>query len=297
MTELIMKMVLCLVAALLLGLVIGWLLSKIGQAKKHHLELDVLSNTLEERNSKLESLEKEFSEKETALLQFTHENRELKESLVEKSNQLLDAEKKLKNLERDLHSNLNYQEENKKLLQQVDHFKKEATSKAKELEELETVLVKAEKTIEDKSNLLSDSAKKLATFATGAVGGVALNSDDEDTKKLKSKVEELTLANREKDNSIDLYQKTISELEDELKLYMTNGEDDEFIVSKDQFTHIEEQLVKYQKEIQALKDENSRLAQLSNTTTNASSHSKSEDMDDISIVKLFRETYKKITKS
>jgi uncharacterized membrane-anchored protein YhcB (DUF1043 family) len=296
MTELIMKMVLCLVAALILGLIIGWLLSKIAQSKKHLFEVDVLSNTLDDRNNHIEMLEKQFSEKETALLQYSHENRELKESLVEKSNNLLNAESKLKSAAEAINSNQNFKNENERLLKQVTQFRDEAQSKTKELEELETVLVKAEKTIEDKSNLLSDSAKKLATFASGVVGGLAVGSGSDSEEKLKSKLEELTLINDEKDNSIALYQNTISELENELKLYITNGEDDEFIISKDQFTHIEEQLVDYQKEIKALKEDNSRLVQLS-SSENSNDNSKSEDMDDISIVKLFRETYKKITKS
>jgi len=296
MTELIMKMVLCLVVALLLGLIIGWLLAKIAQSKKHLLEVDVLSNTLVDRNNHIEMLEKQFSEKETALLQYNHETRELKESLVEKSNNLVSLENKLKNVEELTVTGENYKKENEKLLKQVNKFRDEAEAKTKELEELETVLVKAEETIEDKSNLLSDSAKKLATFASGVVGGLAVGTDNDSEDKLKNKIEELSLINDEKDNSIELYQNTISELENELKLYITNGEDDEFIISKDQFTHIEEQLVDYQKEIKALKEDNSRLVQLSNNE-NLQGNSKSGDMDDISIVKLFRETYKKITKS
>ena len=296
MAELIMKMVLCLIAALILGLIIGWLLSKIAQSKKHHLEVDVLSTTLDDRNDHIEMLEKQFSEKETTLLQYNHENRELKETLVDKSNNLIAMENKLKLVEGSMSSNQSFKEENERLQQQVIQFRNEAESKTKELEELETVLVKAEETIEDKSNLLSDSAKKLATFASGVVGGLAVGTDSDSEEKLKSKVEELTLINDEKDNSIVLYQNTISELESELKLYITNGEDDEFIISKDQFTHIEEQLVNYQNEIKALKEENSRLVQVS-SSENFSANTKSEDMDDISIVKLFRETYKKITKS
>jgi chromosome segregation ATPase len=297
MTELIMKMVLCLVVALILGLIIGWLLSKIAQSKKHHLEVDVLSNTLDDRNNHIEMLEKQFSEKETALLQYNHENRELKESLVEKSNNLLNIESKLKSAEEVIDSNQNFKNENERLQKQVIQFRDEAQSKTKELEELETVLVKAEETIEDKSNLLSDSAKKLATFASGVVGGLAVGSDTNDSdENLKKKIEELTLTNDEKDNSIGLYQNTISELENELKLYMTNGEEDEFIISKDQFTHIEAQLVDYQKEIKELKEDNSRLAQLS-SNEKKTDDLKSAEMDDISIVKLFRETYKKITKS
>jgi len=297
MTELIIKMVVCLIAALILGLIIGWLLSKIAQSKKHLLEIDVLGNTLEDRNNHIEMLEKQFSEKETMLLQYNHENRELKETLVHKSNNLIDMGNKLKIVEGSIDTNQNFKEENARLLEQVTQFRSEAQSKTKELEELETVLVKAEETIEDKSNLLSDSAKKLATFASGVVGGLAVSSDSSASEeKLKSKIDELTLINDEKDNSIGLYQNTISELEGELKLYITNGEEDEFIISKDQFTHIEGQLVDYQKEIKELKEDNSRLVQLS-TNEKSNNNPKSDEMDDISIVKLFRETYKKITKS
>jgi len=296
MTELIMKMVLCLVAALILGLIIGWLLSKIAQSKKHLLEIDVLSTTLADRNNHIEMLEKQFSEKETALLQYNHENRELKESLVEKSNSLVAVENKLKNVEALAINNETCKKEKEKLLEEVKRLKAEVEAKTKELEELETVLVKAEETIEEKRNLLSDSTKKLASFATGVAGGLAVGNDSETEEQLKSKIEELSLLNEEKDSSIELYQNTISELENELKVYATNGEDDEFIISKDQFTHIEEQLVAYQKEIKSLKEENSRLVQLSNNEK-IKDTSKSDDMDDISIVKLFRETYKKITKS
>jgi len=296
MIELIIKMVLCLVLALILGLIVGWLLSKIAQSKKHLFEVDVLSNTLKDRNNHIDMLEKQFSEKETTLLQHTHENRELKETLLDKSNMLRDIEKKLQTAENSIRSNQNLKEENEGLLKQVIQFKNVAQSKTKELEELETVLVKAEETIEDKSNLLSDSTKKLATFSSGVVGGLVVDSDSDSEERLKGKIEELTLTNEEKNNSIVLYQNTISELENELKLYITNGEEDEFIISKDQFIHIEKQLVDYQKEIKELKEENSHLVQLS-SSEDTNHNSKSDDMDDVSIVKLFRETYKKITKS
>ena len=282
MTELITKMILCLIVALLLGLVIGWLLSKIAQSKKHLFEKDVLNNTLDDKNNRIEVLEKECAEKETTLLQCSDENKELKESLAEQ--------------EKSITHNSTLTTENQDLLEELNKLKEEVDAKSKELEELETVLVKAEETIEEKSSLLSDSVKKLATFTTGAVGGFVAGSKSDEEEKLKSKIEELTLTHTEKDKSIALYQETISELESELKLYMTNGEEDEFIVSKDQFTHIEEQLVAYQKKIKELKEENSRLAQLSNSE-NSDDNLNSSELDDIAIVKLFRETYKKITKS
>ncbi len=282
MTELITKMILCLIVAFLLGLVIGWLLSKIAQSKKHLFEKDVLNNTLDDKNSRIKILEKECAEKEATILQYSDENKKLKESLEEQ--------------EKSITHNSTLSVENQDLLEELKTLKEEVDAKTKELEELETVLVKAEKTIEDKNNLLSDSVKKLATFSTGAAGGFVVGSKSDEEKKLKSKIEELTLANTEKDKSIALYQETISELENELKLYISNGEEDEFIVSKDQFTHIEEQLVAYQKKIKELKEENIRLAQLSNSE-NTNDNLNSNELDDIAIVKLFRETYKKITKS
>lgn len=296
MTELIIKMVLCLVIALFLGLLIGWLLSKITQSKKYIFERDVLSNTLDDKNSHIEMLEKQFSEKETALLQYSHENRELKESLVEKSNSLVRVENQLKTAESLISSSSNLKEENQRLLLQVAQFRDEAHAKTKELEELEAVLVKAEEMIKDKSNLLSDSTKRLATFTTGVVGGFAASGDSSTEADLKNKIEELILKNDERENSIALYQDRILELENELKLYVANGEEDEFIISKDQFTHIEEQLVDYQKEIKELKEDNVRLVQLT-SAEKSSDNSNPDNMDDISIVKLFRKTYKKITKS
>ena len=296
MTELITKMILCLIVALLLGLLIGWLLSKIAQSKKHLFEKDVLSNTIDDKNGRIEVLEKQCTEKETTLLQYSHENRELKESLEEKSNDLVSVENQLKNQEKSINHRSNLTKENQGLLEEVNKLKEEVDAKTKELEELETVLVKAEETIEAKSNLLSDSAKKVATFTTGVVGGFTAGSDSDTEEKLKSKIEELTLIHTEKDNSIALYQKTISELENELKLYTTKGEEDELLVSKDQFTHIEDQLVSYQKEIKQLKEDNSCLVQ-SNKSEKPDDNLNPNELDDIAIVKLFRETYKKITKS
>jgi len=298
MTELIIKMVLCLVVALLLGLLIGWLLSKIAQSKKHLFERDVLSNTLDDKNSHIEMLEKKFSEKETTLLQHSHENRELKESLEEKSKSLLNVENQLKNAEESILNNLNFKEENERLSQKVLQLKDIADSKTKEMEELERVLIKAEKTIEEKEKELSSSRKESvgASVMGVGLGSIFSGSDSNNDEDLKSRVEELTLASKEKDNSIALYQETISELENELKLYSVNGEEDEFVISKDQFTHIEEQLVDYQKEIEVLKEDNNRLVQLTNSEK-SSDNSVAGDLDDVGIVKLFRETYKKITKS
>jgi len=115
----------------------------------------------------------------------------------------------------------------------------------------------------------------------------------------KLKIKELTLNNNEKTKMLKLYKNKIVEYEKELKLYTSTSKDAEFVISKDQFLQIEDQLEKYQKEIIELKKINNEL--VTNTVlTKAVEKELNVDKkkpDDGSIVKLFRETYKKITKS
>jgi len=115
--------------------------------------------------------------------------------------------------------------------------------------------------------------------------------------KAENTIEELTLNNEEINNTILLYQQTISDLEEELKISSSSKEDDEFIISKDQFTHIENQLVEYQKEIDILKEENKGLLVKRKEVEVGISKDEVSELDDGSIVKLFRDTYKKITKT
>ena len=310
MTELIMKMILCLVVALILGFIIGWLLSKIYQSKKYLLENDMLASTLDDRNERIDMLEKQFMDKETKLLKFNHENRELKELLEEKralldekSHSFIKLEEQLNIAKNSVSENLSVKEDTQALLQRIDKLESEAKRRVKEIEELETVLIKAENTIEEKQNLFLDRDAQLATLKLNGSGmsgafsadGVIGNKSTT-LETLENKIEELNLVNEEKEKTMALYQETIGELEEELKLYNTHGEEDEFVISKDQFTHIEEQLVDYQKEIAILKEENSHLHQVANSD-GSNQKLKATDRDNISIVKLFKETYKKITKS
>jgi len=310
MTELIMKMILCLVVALILGFIIGWLLSKIYQSKKYLLENDMLASTLDDRNERIDMLEKQFMDKETKLLKFNHENRELKELLEEKralldekSHSFIKLEEQLNIAKNSVSENLSVKEDTQALLQRIDKLESEAKRREKEIEELETVLIKAENTIEEKQNLFLDRDAQLATLKLNGSGmsgafsadGVIGNKSTT-LETLENKIEELNLVNEEKEKTMALYQETIGELEEELKLYNTHGEEDEFVISKDQFTHIEEQLVDYQKEIAILKEENSHLHQVANSD-GSNQKLKATDRDNISIVKLFKETYKKITKS
>lgn len=90
---------------------------------------------------------------------------------------------------------------------------------------------------------------------------------------------------------------TIEALAKELKLYNVHGEEDEFIISKDQFIHIENQLIAYQEEIEVLKEENSVLSGRSKDEEAFTGKFVTSEVDDIAIVKIFHNMYKKITKS
>ena len=107
--------------------------------------------------------------------------------------------------------------------------------------------------------------------------------------------------------SIKLYEKNIKAFEEELKLYEADSFAPEFIISKDQFLKIEEQLEIYQEEIKSLKNENSELLLKSQKSFNTQhfadrvledkeANQFKKENDEGSMVKVFRETYKKITK-
>ena len=78
-------------------------------------------------------------------------------------------------------------------------------------------------------------------------------------EKLNEEMETLILDNEKDKQTIKRYEKRIKTLEEELKLYQAEKLDAEFIISKDQFLKIEEQLIIYQKEIASLKNENAEL--------------------------------------
>jgi len=111
-------------------------------------------------------------------------------------------------------------------------------------------------------------------------------------KKLDNDIEYLTSQNEKHEESIKAYKKTIIDLEASLKLYEADSSEIEFIISKDQFVQIEEQLLEYQKEIKFLKSQTKE--NILEDKTIKELHKK---RDDSSMVKVFRESYKKITNS
>ncbi len=264
MIELIIKMTFWLLASMVLGLFVGWLLFRNSSSKKYIEELDSLDAIISERNRMLDGLEKKFRNEKIRSQKFSEKLQELEDMLYEKSSMVTQLKTKLDSIDR---------LEDEHLKQRVKELERLDRRRKKELEEFEAVLLKAEESIEKQ-------AKEHMKIV------------DELTQKLDL----LELDNHEKVKTIELYQDTISEFEEELKLYTANSKDAEFVISKDQFTKIEEQLEKYQEEIRVLKREKSDLLNHLKEDKEESLKEEVLELNDGSIGKLFRETYKRITK-
>ncbi len=265
MIELIIKMTFWLLASMGLGLFVGWLFFRNSSHKKYREELDSLDAIISERNRMLDVIEKKFRNEKIRSQKSSEEIYELEKMLSEKTSMVTQLKTELDSVDR---------VEDEHLKQRVKELERLDRRREKELEEFESVLLKAEESIEKQ-------AKE------------HLKIVDE----LTQKIDLLELENHEKVKTIELYQDRIAELEEELKLYTANSKDAEFVISKDQFTKIEEQLEKYQEEIRVLKKEKSDL--LNNLKEDEDDSLKEEilELNDGSIGKLFRETYKRITKS
>ena len=259
MIELITKMTFWLLAAIVLGFIFGWILSRIKKTEKYEIEIESLSGMLSERDKTIETLTVDY-EKSTGLLASKIE-------IIETLEKRLESQKSGDETQESLVAN-------KELLHEMDMLKKRDQEREEELNEFEKVVMKAEETLESHTTIVQD---------------------------LEKKIEHLTVENEEKVKAIDLYKETIVEFENELKLYTAGKEDSEFVISKDQFVHIEEQLVEYQEEIEALKKINSELRK--NVTTSPSTESlkvgkeEEKNLEEGTVVKIFKDTYKKITKS
>ena len=278
MTELMLKMTLWLVVAIGLGFIFGWLIAKAVQKKKYNEELDALDMALSDRSDMLEKLEKKFRNEKVMFSKISKDLKKSEEDLAEKTSMVTQLHLKLNKINGSQSNAIEVENSNKVLHNQIKSLEERDSKRAKEVEEFEAVLLKAEEKMEENR----------AAYESRVMN-------------LEEQIELLTLENEEKLKSVELYQDTIAEFEEELKLYTANSADAEFVISKDQFTKIEEQLENYQKEILTLKNENNDLRKKSQEKVEEKLGKESEveavELDDGSIVKLFRETYKKITKS
>ena len=142
MFEIMGKIILCLIIAVVLGFLIGWLFSQAFISEKDtSYRNDVF---LGEDNTKnmFEELQEKYVEKKNLLAEAEMKNRELKGELMKKVNLLQSTSERLKDIQGTDHANSDRVVELENLLK----------AKESELMEFETVLIKAEKTIEKLSN-------------------------------------------------------------------------------------------------------------------------------------------------
>ena len=265
MSELMMKMAFWLLIAALLGFLIGWFYSKAKQREKSGVEIDELNSIVHERNQMLEKLEKKFRNQKIMIDKLILDYEKSEEVLAQKTGELRQMKLNIDN-----NDTKTLREENLKLVNEIESLKKREQKKVKELADLEKVLMKAEEIIEESSDKIEN---------------------------LKENIESLLLENEEQQNIAELYRETIADFEEELKLYTANRDEGEFIISKDQFTHIEEQLIEYQKEIESLKKMNRELLANNSIESKKKMREEESEIEDGSVTKIFKETYNKITKN
>jgi uncharacterized membrane protein YraQ (UPF0718 family) len=147
MEEIIGKIVLCLVIALLLGFLIGWLFSKALSKKEEHIEVDTVADLDNKLNVDLAEMEVKYEKEKALSAEYAAKNRELKGELMKKISLLESTSSTLKNLQTDTMSQQS--KGNNFSVEKIAELENELAKKTKELAEFETVLVKAEETIEE----------------------------------------------------------------------------------------------------------------------------------------------------
>lgn len=137
--EIMGKMLLCLIIALLLGFLIGWLFSKaLTPEKRASEEYNGEKCSEEEEASKMmyEELEEKYEIEKALAEEYASKNRELKGELMKKITILQSTSEQLKDIQ------------NKDKSARLGELEKSLKKKEAELLEFETVLLKAEQTIE-----------------------------------------------------------------------------------------------------------------------------------------------------
>ncbi len=237
MVEVIGKMGFCMVPSLLIGGGIGWLISKMIQEKKTVLELDILRETLKERDRQFKNLEESHSIQEVKLNKVTDEGIITRHQLLQKSNLLRKTsddfhknQSRLENLER-------LEEEKSKLIEELTQLKTLLEEKNKIIDGFEEVLIKAD-------NVISNNEKKLSPI------------DPKKTTLLEFEIEKLKKIVAERNRKILHYEKEIKKLKTKNK---KSEAEESFLISRDQFKEIEKRLIEFKDRIEILKEENAQL--------------------------------------
>jgi uncharacterized membrane protein YraQ (UPF0718 family) len=147
MIEIIGKIVFCLVVALLLGFLIGWLFSKAFGKEEEHIEVNDFADLDNKLNVDLAELEVKYEKEKAISAEYSAKNRELKGELMKKISLLESTSATLKNLQTDT---ISQQDKGGSFaIEKIAELENKLAKKSRELIEFETVLVKAEETIEE----------------------------------------------------------------------------------------------------------------------------------------------------
>lgn len=289
MTELILSMIFWLLLAMVLGLVVAWLFAKVYYKRREKNQADDYSASLLERNNLIDKLKNNLDKKKLVYEQVSHELDTTKATLASKSTQTKNLQNQLTSLSTSVGETDSLKRQNNLLNLELERVKNMNEKISNELAEFETVLVRAEEKLEENEK-----------------------SYQQVIRSLDKEVEALSISNQEQKQRLIKSEKYITTLEEDLKLYHANNRDPEFIITKDQFMKIEEQLKNYQEEINQLKEEkdeaiskkrktvknpSTELAVIENKSEDKSMDEPEHHKDDSSMVRVFRDTYKKITKS
>jgi len=149
MYEIIGKMVLCLILALLLGAIVGWLMSRALRSEEFYE--DDRDEEYEESEAviRMKQLEKLYENEKSLSAEYLKTNKDLKGQLMQKNNLLSNTSETLRSLQTQKNST------GSSIL--VKTLEEKLANKDKEILEFEQVLIKAEETIA----LRDDEIKKL----------------------------------------------------------------------------------------------------------------------------------------
>ena len=232
MTELMMQITSWIVAAMLLGFLVAWFLSRdIYRRKERRIE-DMFDAVILERNNMIDNLEKDFRKEREVFERVSYELKDTKERLAEKTLLATTLQTRLDNSASYEKTIQHLKEENSLFSTENKKLKEVDRKRISELKNFEEILLLAEDKIEE-------SEKSYFKIV----------------ENLNAKIDELSL----KSIKYEEYKKRIKKLEEELKLYKAESVDPEFIITRDQFIAVEDQLIKYQDKINSLQNVNQEL--------------------------------------
>ncbi len=224
MIELIAKIGFFLAVAMLIGMGIGWFVADIMRKKSILLETKSLKSTIQERDKQLKLLEENLSIQKTQLFKMTDEGIVSRHNLLKQSNMIRKQSDELFMIQDKLGQIKVMEQDKVECLKGIMELSLQLKEREEELSTYEKEYLLSKNTpLKTAINISEERTLKESSFKESA---------------LKQEVEELKLLLAES----------------HLKL-----SDEDMIISKDQFKHIEKEFVVYKEKIEILKKENKEL--------------------------------------